>query len=255
MAYTLPVLDVDGATGKAAAYFVDPGTLSDDGPMFAPLSHIPRVLFHSDFTYFELAYDQTFSVSTASHTISLANYPSFPTKYTITVTSGLPSDVFFAVCFWNGFELRQGTVISTNPSNGKNVRFLSPSRSGTSIVLIESVQKVFAGWTASVPVTLAPVTGSLRVVGFRLATAQQSTTPADIDPANGVVQFGFGKIDLMGRSYMRATPAGVGSFKLTLTSTIDATTSGIKFWNNDGTTLTVGTYGGSYTGPTQMTVR
>lgn len=247
MAYTRECMEFDAGTGHGAWYLVDPSNSDDRAPFLAPYDHVSRVLFHSAFDYFEKVYDTTVSVTFPQRIDPLG--PSIPQSYTHTPITTLPADLFCWVLFWQGVEMKD-IVIQTK--GGAPIRKIIPSRSGTSVVITEVVDSTLLS-TNDRPFTYPAVTGSLRAVAVKPAAAQQSTLPFDINSA--AFQMGFGKLDFITRSYLRATAAGVGTHKLTQGRSIDATAAGVKFWNADGTTRTFGTYSGSHPGPSIMTIR
>ena len=250
MAYTLPVMDMDGTTGHASWYLVDPFVPSDDAPMTDPYTYVSRVLFHSMFDYFEITYDASVSYNFPSRTQNPAT-STITQEYTHTVGLTLPSGIFNWVLFWEGVEMKNTTL---QFFGGRPIRQISPSRSGTSVIVTEVLDGTLLA-TSDLPFNWPSTTGTLRAIGFEAATETDATNAVDINPSAGVVQFGNGKLDLMARDYLRATAAGIGTHKITQGKSIDGTSSGVKFWNADGTTTTFGSYGGGYGGPTVMTVR
>lgn len=267
MSFTRPKLDIDGAAGVASCYLVDPIDIADDEPLYDPYANLDRTLWHSSFQYFEVIYDQTatvtlparpdpvngpepmvmlwvpqeypptFNYDTEQMNMRYADLSPFPG---ITLpTSGLSFVFLTTGGDWQP-NLLEVDFIFNGFAPTRRPRYVAPRISGSSLLLRDYWARNAPAWAART-ITIRAI-----VVGPRVEVPSDALF--DCDPVNGRVQIGKGKLDTLGRGFLREVVSG--GLALTADRTMDSTSTGYRTWKADGTSVDTYTYGGSYAGPT-----
>lgn len=267
MTFTRPKLDIDGANGVAACYLVDPEDVADEAPLRTPYDHLARTLWHSDFQYFEVIYDETVTLDLPARVdprndtepqVTLGVPQNYSSNFAYDVEQmafhyqdfspfpvvTLPTSGFSFVFLLVG-ETWQPSLLEvdfqfTGATPTRRPRYIAPQIVGATIQVRDLWARIASTWSAR--------TLSLRaiVVGPRVAVPSEAL--CHLDPVNGRVQLGRGKLDTLGRGFLREVESG--GLGLTADRTIDSTPTGYKVWGLDGASEEFFSYTGSYPGPT-----
>lgn len=233
--------------GKCAVYTIPTLTSTDDGPLTSPLTaaNVGRVIWHSDLEYFEVVQDQTVTIT-------------FPARSSLTSTPGINYYFDGNAVLFNGTPVDHtpftalslstvpfgalliGGVLSNLRASGSGLarRFISPVMSTSGMIIRE---RFSAG--------VAAETLTMRALVFAPRVPDPALKDLKIDIQGGRIQLGRGMIDTnTTKGFLRQVTSGGINFSVD--RTIDTVSGGLKRWNLDGTTTTIGVYTGSYAGPT-----
>lgn len=266
MAFTVPVFEMDGDSGHAALYLVDPANLGDRAPFTDPVANASRLLFHTANEYFEIALDETVTLSLPARARNSSTdnpyvhgrdgllwhepfsaFPAGSTNIHYVTIGGITVDQYADVQIASVYNYASPTY--------KDVRrTITPIIEGNKVRLMESYDDDWAslgpGSTSTYPATSIVV----RCVVLRLPVADE-THPIEIDPANNKVSFAYGKFKPSHKKHPRAVSSTSGAGRLLRGRTIDHTATGLRYWKPDGGVQTLGTYSSGYGGPTLYNVR
>jgi hypothetical protein len=269
MAYTVPVLDC--TPERVACYFVDPLDLSNDDPLTNPLTaaNLPRVLWHSDFDYYEVFLDETVSVTFPERLIGAAGTGSVsltielggnPTTVSTQYVDHAPFSAFsfaappFAALVVDGL-FSPGYVSYTTPfvgdDNGGGTRVLAAQVTSTGISIREHWYN-YTSFVSPFPSTSCPAqTMTIRAVVFAPREPASGGDMMDLDGSTQRLRLGRALLDTNNtKGFLRESATSTG-LAFTVDRTLDSVPGALKRWNLDGTTTTlIGTYTGSYAGPT-----
>ena len=230
MARTLPVYELDATSGKTALYLVDPLTPNDRGPFLSPNANPEAILFHSDQTFMQVAYDEQRTITFQDMTGRFGHdkehaFPNHGLGY-----------IPHAMAVVNGNVMISGQPIQIG--GGTRTLFLTVTASGVSIR-----EKVVKWWQDSMPA----ITRTIRIVilGRMVPTLSNSF---EINCATGLVQFGYGKIRNNGPDLVKGVKSGASQFLIPKPGpSLDTTGAGLRHVSPDGTRVSY-LYSGTFTG-------
>lgn len=226
-------LRVDGAAGKVAIYDTPSAGVVDDGPLNSPLSHLDRIRYHSDLSYFEIAASYTGTLSIPA-TATPAD-DDMPRNHL--VTSHSLGFVPFGVMMIDGAQISPFEPVFFG-AGGRNIRCLS---------LVVTSTQWYVREYQWIKFDLASAQSfQIDVFLFRTAPTNTTTKILDINPTTGRVILGKGQIDNQSR-YLKESASP--DFYMTAGRTVDTYLNTIKVFRPDGSTLDWNSYGGSFSPP------
>lgn len=227
MAYTKGAFEIDAATGKAAVYLVDPVSPGDRAPFLSPLSNLTRLLWHSDLDYLEIFYAHT-----ATLALPARSGGSGEVDYVLPAHN--LGSVPFAALIVGGNHV-DGAYLVQQTGSGERSLELVPNETGFTVV---------ERWRGS----LSAVNATIAVRALRVAPAIDTANAFLIDPANGVLQFGFGKFSTAGNAKLRLTTGAPAYWLPRIGPTMDGVGGGLRVVRPDGTFADLWGYSGNFTG-------
>lgn len=246
------VLMNDPATGRTAV-FEENGTSGNpedpnstrNAPLNNPVTHLAKTRFNSDFDYY-----QVHSITDVSVT-----HPEVPTE-SVNISTGAPVTrvgkvarasinlVAHGLSYVPAYMIVSGGGLIGQSSliqaiSGLGMRHISPYADASHIALLD------VGISAASP--LPALARSYRVIVFRQPVAETAWM-ADLDPANNVLNLGYGKWRGDLRQLRRTTVADASPFDVPMGRTSDIRNGVSKTVLADGTTFVSPVYDGSFTG-------
>ena len=260
MAYTQHKLHI--RDGKSSCYLVDPIDRTNSAPHDNPMTaaNLPRVLFHSDLPYYEVIVDQSLTWTLPSRAPAdagsggeeiwngaAAGIYQYADHYPFGTVS-LPA-IPRGFLMMSGAYVLEPVVVQTyfvNVNLGTVKRLIAPALTTSGLCVREYWQQMQnQAWTWPAI--------NLAVVGkaFKKVTPTAGAALIKFNGATGSFQFGRLLIDAARNTrLMRKVAAGQG-LPVTADRTIDMSSGGVRIWNPaNGTYSDIGSYTGSYAGPT-----
>lgn len=242
----------DPVTGRVAV-FLENGTAGDpedpnssrNAPLNNPVAHLSKVRFHNEFDYYQV-HSITDVVanhpSVAGASATIATTPTF-TRYGRVAKASIDL-LFHGLPYVPAYMIASGGVLigqsSKIQADANGQRMVSPYATNEVIRLLDVA---IVGGTA----TLAGFPKAYQVIVFKNPVA---TSPwmADIDPAAGVFELGYGKWNGGLRQLRRTMSGDASPFDVPLGRTTDVRGGGSRTVLADGTGQTSPFYTGGFSG-------
>lgn len=234
MARTLPVFELDAATGQSAIYLVDPATPADRQPFLNPTAFAQFLLFHSGAQFLRVAYDKSATLPLADASGKFGYIKSWP--FPAHNLGKIP--ICLAIV---GTTALVGTQLVQVTGNASRSITLIATASGFSIE--ERVRKYYK-------TPLAGLTVSVRIVALEIMQPVVGSAPFEIDMSRALVSFGSGRFSNTGPDVIKAAKSGLGvQFYIPKPGpSMDVDNGALRLVRPNGERTDIGTFSGTFAG-------
>lgn len=236
----VPVLDLDAVALKAGVYLIDDSDLTNDAPLYDPVTYILDTIFNGDLDYLGIVTRMTATLSLG--TVSAGGLHTQNTfKHFVFGAHGLPS-LPLGILLVDGAQVIPGQRVQATANSGGRYFYLGMD--ATDVYLIE--RRITAAFD------IPAVSFDLGAILIAPIAPVGGAKAFDINPTAGEISLGYGKFRLDQPTLKVKATAPEFFLAPPATTANHQNTGAMRMVWADGTFDDHGTYTGSFTGPTMF---